>query len=486
MRVRPLRGLTEESESDREAVRLSLTLLTSSLASAGCENEAVERASIGAFHAMGMNEVMLLSLPSKLVFTSPSISWGTSVDTRWSINVAEQALEVLIEVAEHPERFDAAILSIHAVRVSNLKPLYGFLLQFLAWTVLASVSCSVFFQGSWAAFAATLLASIASFVGGVIIPIVFPALSYSAGFQAGLFSGFVVKSAYSVGLALECVEGVAVSSIIVLVPGSGFTFGILDLIQGQTVSGSAKFISALVQSFLQGLGLLVGWYLAAWSVAVPITAATPCPDPISPWFLFLFTPLIWITWSIYLDGPVRRWPVYCASGLFATVITVGMQWPAISPPLPSWAPIVAASCVVGMYSSLIGRVLKSHEAGSVLVGVFSLLPGGASVWDAVINLSNWTTVSYGTSIFTTALEIAAGLAVGRIFRSKCGRFWKRKKKKRPDDNDDDEEESSRRDLPGAISVDQLRTRLRSQFNTPETSAKLRNLWNTAKRLTPRF
>ena len=103
MRVRPLRGLTEESESDREAVRLSLTLLTSSLASAGCENEAVERASIGAFHAMGMNEVMLLSLPSKLVFTSPCISWGTSVDTRWSINVAEQALEVLIELPSIPK-----------------------------------------------------------------------------------------------------------------------------------------------------------------------------------------------------------------------------------------------------------------------------------------------------------------------------------------------------------------------------------------------
>ncbi len=334
-----------------------------------------------------------------------------------SIATAENAAVPLLAVAQHPGRYDSSWLLAQARRVCDEQPRFPVWVQFLAWTSVSSAANAVFFRGNWANVLLTFVASICSFLASALVPIFLPKATFSAGLLGGFIAGFVIKAALSLSLVdLACVQGVAVASIIGLVPGTGITLGVLDIIQANLVSGAARLIGALVQAALQGLGLVVGWNVAAWyQPPVPPPDAV-CPDAISAWFLFLLCPMIWFGWCVLLDCPLRRWPFYWFSSLVSILVSFFLKRAPSA--LPAYAPTLMSSIVIGVYGAVFARLSGLPSFGVVLVGVYSLLPGGTSVWSAVLTITD-RAEAYGTSTLETALYIAAGLALANVAYTKC-------------------------------------------------------------------
>jgi hypothetical protein len=191
-----------------------------------------------------------------------------------------------------------------------------------------------------------------------------PSLRFAAGFLGGCTASFVVKAAASLSLiAQACVPRVAISSIIVLVPGVGITLGVL-IIHGNLVAGSSRLVG--------GLGIVIGWHLAAWYNPPPLETGATCPDQVVTWFLFLFIPVALCGWCILLDCQLKHWPFYWIPSLISGGVLIGLKYAQVQ--LLAYVPVLVAAVVVGIYGSVFSPLSGIPSFGVVLIGVFNILP----------------------------------------------------------------------------------------------------------------
>ena len=153
-----------------------------------------------------------------------------------------------------------------------------------------------------------------------------------------------------------CYEDMSIAAIIVLVPGSGLSFGVLDIISGQLVSGSARLVGAFVQSYLQGLGLLTGYYTSAWYFPPPAADVQSCLDPIPRAWALLFFPIMWVSWLILLDSHPRQFIIYLISLAIATIVSFFTSINTI----PGFVSVLVSAIGVGMFANFYGRVSKKY------------------------------------------------------------------------------------------------------------------------------
>jgi uncharacterized membrane protein YjjP (DUF1212 family) len=398
---------------DPVEVRASVTSLVKILSSSGCDARLVEEAATGALEALGVANTVIEVAPSRVLFVGERETWGTPVKSRVSITRAELSARPLLRVGSHPGRYNSTYLAAHAARLKDLPPLYPLWLQFIAWIMLSPACVVVFHYGSWPNVLLTFIASIFTFLTAALLPIFVPKVLFASGFMAGFVAGFIAKIAASIGLlAAGCVQGVTVSAIIAIVPGAGITYGILDITQGNLVCGTSRLVGALVQSSLQGLGIVAGWYVGAWYQYPAPVVATTCPDAVSRWFLFLFIPLVWFGWCTLLECKLKRWPLYCVASFISQLY--GAFLPAT---LPSFTVALLSSLTVGIYGAVYSRCTGGKPAfGLVLVGIYSLLPGGGAVWNAVAGIADLPVQP--SSILQIAVQIAAGLSLANVFYTK--------------------------------------------------------------------
>jgi uncharacterized membrane protein YjjP (DUF1212 family) len=400
---------------DPAEVRASVTSLVKILSSSGCDARLVEEAAAGALEALGVANTVIEVAPSRVLFVGERETWGTTaVKSRVSITRAELSARPLLRVGGHPGRYNSTYLAAHAARLKDLPPLYPLWLQFIAWVLLSPACTVVFHYGSWPNVLLTFIASIFTFLTAALLPLFFPKVLFASGFMAGFVAGFIAKIAASIGLlAAGCVQGVTVSAIIAIVPGAGITYGILDITQGNLVCGTSRLVGALVQSSLQGLGIVAGWYVGAWYhyPAAVVATPMPCPDPVSRWFLFLFIPLVWFGWCTLLECKLKRWPLYCVASF------ISQLYGAFLPDtLPSFTVALLSSLTVGIYGAIYSRCTGKPAFGLVLVGIYSLLPGGGAVWNAVAGIADLPVQP--SSILQIAVQIAAGLSLANVFYTK--------------------------------------------------------------------
>ncbi len=415
-RVR-LENLESVPNDDSES-RAAVTSLTKTLISSGCEAKLVEDAASGALLALGVTDTVVQVQPNSVTFVSRAETWAVMAPPGLSINKAEESAAPLLRVAHSPGKYNSTYLAAHAARLAALDALYPLWMQFAAWAVLSSACTVVFHHGSWPNVLLTFISSLFTFVAAAVVPILSSKLSFASGFLAGFVSGFIAKTAASINLLHPaCVKGVVLSAIIGIVPGAGITYGIVDVTQGNLVCGVSRLVGALVQASLQGFGITVGWYVAAWYQypATVVNESAVCPDPVSNWFLFLFIPMVWFGWCVLLDCRFSRWPVYC----FASLIS--QLFGALLPPgLPSFTVVLVSSLTVGIFAALCSRFSQHRPGfGIVLVGIFSLLPGGGAVWNAVSAIVELPAVagSSSSSILPVAVQIAAGLSLADFFNT---------------------------------------------------------------------
>ncbi len=400
--------------NDNNESCIAVTMLARLLVSSGAEATFIEQTTSNALRGLGVEGVSVNASPSRVDFTCGERFWTTSkVEMLLSVGMAESASRPLLDVARHPERYSSSWMLAQAHAVCNEGRLFPIWLQSIAWSCLGPATVTIFFQGNWASVLVAFLGSICTFLLAVVIPIFFPGIVFAAGFLGGFVASLIAKSSVSLlFLSQSCAPGVAVSSIIGLVPGVGITLGVLDVINGSLISGSSRLIGALFQAFLQGLGMVVGWHVAAWYNPPPLGPDSLCPNQVDAWFLFLFVPIALCGWCVLLDCRLRSWPYYWTSSLLSGGVSVGLRYSPVR--LPSYAPVLIGSAVVGIYGRIVSRLTGLPSFGMVLIGVFNMLPGAASVFEAVSRIMEQPDV-YAISVLQTAAYIATGLSFANAF-----------------------------------------------------------------------
>jgi uncharacterized membrane protein YjjP (DUF1212 family) len=248
-----MRDLGIEQEQDEDDVRESVTILTASLASAGCPTLVVESAASRALAAFDLRGITVSLLSTSLLFMGQKESWGVRFPRGLSVNLSERSLHPLKKCGDYPSHYNATYLAAWARQMSTEGFLYPLWLQFFAWVLMQAGCTIVFFEASWAAAGCCAVISILTFFFAAFVSAMWPRFSFLSGFLGGLTGGFATKVAIWYNLLHPgCSKAVLICSIMALVPGSGITFGTLDLIQGDRLFGLfPAFNKSIFRAFSQ-------------------------------------------------------------------------------------------------------------------------------------------------------------------------------------------------------------------------------------------
>lgn len=222
----------------------AVALIASRLSGAGCFTETVERLCDGALRVLGAASDVRC-YPNSIQI-QPNVAGARfrmrRFDSRISASVANKAQRALEDIIKNPEMAaNGTWLETKVQELRNVQPIYPTFIQYLAWVFSGVAVNFLFFECSWRAMALTLVCSNFTFAAAALVPSLSPTLTTASGFLGAFTSAFVSKSAVSLDLVDErCFTGVVISSIISLVPGTGITIGIADLVSGHSVTGSAR------------------------------------------------------------------------------------------------------------------------------------------------------------------------------------------------------------------------------------------------------
>ena len=151
---------------------------------------------------------------------------------------------------------------------------------------------------------------------------------------------------------------------------------------------------------LLGFGLYIG--TTVWqSIAGPFATQT-CVG-ISPWYDFIFLPIVSIGFNVYVGASPRQWPIMTLVASVGFVISYFLQTTT-----SSYIGAAVAAFAVGIVGNIYGRLTKHVAIAPVISGVMLLVPGGLGVksaTSALISTTDSATISSSTPQWSFVLEI---------------------------------------------------------------------------------
>lgn len=240
---------------------------------------------------------------------------------------------------------------------------------------------------------------------------------------AGLCAALLARSVNSFGwLDSSCVQGVELSSIVDFLPGVSIATSVFEVNAGAAISGTSRFFSSIVMSFLLGFGLAYGNVLAdVWSAPLEEGVCIPI-SPLSPWFLFLLVPLLLLSMLNRLDASMYAWPAMLVAGISSWGVTYAFQFVPLhngaAQGLQTATAAFAAGCV-GAISSIVSRQCGSRvisPMAPILAGILVIVPGGMAVQSTTAAFVGGG-VGFGLTFFSVAVAITVGLMLAETIFS---------------------------------------------------------------------
>ncbi|KAI9499709.1 hypothetical protein BDB00DRAFT_753099 [Zychaea mexicana] len=256
------------------------------------------------------------------------------------------------------------------------------------------------FNGSWldASLAAGLGLIVAVlFIASMNFPVYGPVFEVSACIIVGIF-GRVLHD-------YVCFSKVAVSSILILLPGYGMTMAVMEISAHQVTTGAIRLIYAVIYAFMLAYGLQIGSsvYMA---INPSIQDEGTCGDPISPWFYLLLFPVMSISIGLAYGSSRHQWATQtaCAAIGFCVLYFLGK--------IVTDAQILStiAAFAMGLYANFALKLTGDPPLAPLCVGITLLVPGSIGVRDAFA-LLHQNDLSQGLYPIHM-LRIALGLSVG--------------------------------------------------------------------------
>ena len=154
-----------------------------------------------------------------------------------------------------------------------------------------------------------------------------PRLSRLRFFLAGAAAGFAARAANASGIT-SCTLSVALSGIIVALPGLPFTVALSEVVYGSVTAGTSRFFQASIATLQIGLGLAIGtqlvWFGTPWSITADSCAPT---DGVPPWGQALAMLVGFVSLSVSLNAHYRQWLIMMlAAGAALTIALLGRGW----------------------------------------------------------------------------------------------------------------------------------------------------------------
>lgn len=235
------------------------------------------------------------------------------------LDLARAVASESLPLAEACARMDAIV---------DAAPLYALGVQLLGELAAGLLPAVVFFGGGLreAAVACAL-----SLLHGLLMLACesSPRLARLRYFLMGAGAGFVARSAHALG-ATSCVLSVAISGIVVSLPGLPFTIALSEVVYGSLTAGTTRFAQSSIQTLQIGLGLAVG-VQAVWFATDEWTMGTDtCAPPggaVPVWAKALATVVGFVSLSLSLNAHWRQWVImWLAAAASLCVVLFGRSW----------------------------------------------------------------------------------------------------------------------------------------------------------------
>lgn len=227
---------------------------------------------------------------------------------------------------------------------------------------------------------------------------------------SGLLAG-VLAMVCHVYIAKINLLGSILAGIVWCLPGLRITLAMLDLSTGNPVTGTAKFMSALIIAVNLGIGitagLSVGEFITGYDSNVAVAdearyAATP------EWFLPIAIIVSAFPGCVLLDAHMTHFPQYIAGSALAFYLSnYASQY--IGQAFGSWV----AAAGVGVMANLYGRFTQYPAIELSLFAILMLVPGSIGV-RSVLASDSLSTIGFLTKMFTIAIALVTGLFTANV------------------------------------------------------------------------
>ncbi|KAI8370676.1 uncharacterized protein BYT42DRAFT_502659 [Radiomyces spectabilis] len=300
----------------------------------------------------------------------------------------------------HKDEMDIDTCITRLSEIMAAPPTCGFIATCLAFSLSAFSASALLFSGSW------MDAGVSGALG-LIVALLF-ILSNHYPIYGRVFE---VSSSVIVALIARalhrycCFTSVAVSAILILLPGYAMTMAVVELSARHVTTGTIRLVYSIVYAFVLAYGLQVG--SSVYSAIDPsVSDQDTCANAVSPWFYIPLFPLLSISIALSFGSSHKQWPTqtFCAAIGFCLSYFLGHIIP------DSQVVGSLASFAVGLYANFALKITGEAPLVPLCVGVTLLVPGSIGVRGAYALLHQ---DDLGHSLFPLQmLTIALGLSTG--------------------------------------------------------------------------
>ncbi|KAI8644745.1 hypothetical protein BD408DRAFT_441516 [Parasitella parasitica] len=204
-----------------------------------------------------------------------------------------------------------------------------------------------------------------------------------------------------------CFTGVVLSATSILIPGYTLTMSIMELSARHVITGTVRFVYAMIYALFIGYGLEIGTslYEAVDAQSSP-SVFDVCKGQTPSWLYICLFPLMAISMSINLGATIRQWPsMVCSSAIGFGVSVLSSKF---ITNLQIVGTISAFS--VGLFGNFYFKLTGDLALVPLSCGIASLVPGSIGIQGAYFLIrQDDKGISFATQMVVASLGIAVGL-----------------------------------------------------------------------------
>jgi uncharacterized membrane protein YjjP (DUF1212 family) len=268
-------------------------------------------------------------------------------------------------------------------------------------------------------------ASASRFLGGgakeiivaTIIGLMIGTLSYFANKYDGIgkvidplaaFLASILAAAISVKFGPFSVFNVTLAGLIVLLPGYSLTIAMTELTARNLVSGTSRFLGALIVFFGMGFGVALGQQISGMIFGASITGN---PVPLPAWTEILALIIAPLSLAVLLSAQVKDfiW-ILLVCGLAVISSRIGSSYFG-----PELGPFLGA-LMVGLASRIYSHTLKRPSTVTLAPGIFLLVPGsvGFRSFASLLDKQVVPGVETAFKMLLVAMALVAGVLISNL------------------------------------------------------------------------
>ncbi|CAO3645491.1 unnamed protein product [Cunninghamella blakesleeana] len=308
-----------------------------------------------------------------------------------------------MEVTEAANRLD---------EINNQPPTWGIKMTLLGYVLSSAFIAPLFFNGSWTdcwvAGIFGLGVGIATFISERVLMF------------GNVFEMAVTIVVSIITLALHnyvCYSAVALSAVVIALPGFSLTSAVMELSAKNLCSGAIHLIHAIIYIFFLAFGM--GYGNTVWELTHPgsdfkaASTMQTCSQPVDPLWYILMLPLACVGIGIVFGTTVKQYPAFTLNSAVGFAVYYFLA--KVVGPTSIITPSVGAFAL-GLTANIYGRITKRLTFVMLMGGIIILVPGSIGVRGAVslFDGSENTGGMFAFQIIGIALSITLGLFLANL------------------------------------------------------------------------